>query len=296
MASIKEVRERITSVSSTQQITKAMKMVAAAKLKRAQDAINQMRPYAKKLTSILDKVSAGLVGTEVVNEYATERTIKKVLIVAITSDRGLCGAFNSSVFKGVNALIADKYADLDLDNDITILSIGKKADEFFVKRNYNVISDYALLFGALSFEKASKATDFVMNGFIKGDFDAVEVVFNESKNVATQIIHQDQFLPMVVSSSSLEDETANIVDYIFEPTKEELVSDLIPTSLKVTLYKAVLESNAAEHGARMTAMDKATDNAGEMLKELKLQYNRSRQASITNEILEIVGGAEALSN
>lgn len=294
MASIKEVRERIVSVKSTQQITKAMKMVAAAKLRRAQDSIIQMRPYAEKLNSILQNVSSSLEGTSLSNEYAQEREVKKVLIIAITSDRGLCGAFNSSVFKGVNALIAEKYADMDLNESVTILPIGKKAQEYYVKRDYNVISDFTGVFANLSFEAVRKAAEYAMESFTSEEYDTVEVVYNEFKNVATQILRKEQFLPMVEAES--EGEVSADVDYIFEPSKEYIVKDLIPTSLKVQLYKAVLESNASEHGARMTAMDKATDNAGELLKELKLQYNRSRQAAITTEILEIVGGAEALAN
>ena len=295
MASIKEVRERITGVNSTQQITKAMKMVAAAKLRRAQDAIIQMRPYAEKLNTILHNVSDSLEGSDVVNEYAAVREVKNVLLIAVTSDRGLCGAFNSSVFKGANALLETKYPNLDQQANLTVLAIGKKALEFYQKREYNVIGDYSTMFTNLSFDKAKKAAEFAMDSFLDGEYDAVELVYNEFKNVATQLVRKEQFLPMEKKENNSEELMTSDVEYIFEPSKKELVKSLIPTSLKIQVYKAILESNASEHGARMTAMGKATDNAGEMLKELKLLYNRSRQAAITTEILEIVGGAEALS-
>jgi len=276
-------------VQSTQQITKAMKMVAAAKLRRAQDSIIQMRPYAQKLDSILVGVSASLDTEE--NVFSEEREISSVLIIAITSDRGLCGPFNANVYKATNTLIADKYADQFKEGGVTIMPIGKKALDYFGKREFNVEAKFGELFGRLNFGEAIKAAVFAMTAFENKKFDAVEIVYNEFKNVATQVMCTEQFLPIV----SKEGENAVVNnDYIYQPNQDTLVEHLIPTSLKIKLYKALLESNASEHGARMTAMDKATDNAGDMLKELKLKYNQTRQAAITNEILEIVAGAEAL--
>ncbi len=289
MANLKEVKTRISSVQSTQQITKAMKMVAAAKLRRAQDRIIQMRPYAQKLDGILVGVSASLDTEE--NVFSDEREVSSVLIIAVTSDRGLCGPFNSNVFKATNALIADKYADQFKEGGVTIMPIGKKALDYFSKRDFIVEKKFGELFGKLSFDEAMKAAEFAMKAFENKNFDAVEIVYNEFKNVATQIMCTEQFLPI----ASTEQESATVVnDYIYQPGQDSLVEHLIPTSLKIKLYKALLESNASEHGARMTAMDKATDNAGDLLKELKLKYNQTRQAAITNEILEIVAGAEAL--
>lgn len=291
MANLKEVKSRIQSVSSTQQITSAMKMVAAAKLRRAQDKILQMRPYSEKLTSILQNVSANLAGS-VENKYAEEREASKVLLVVISSDRGLCGAFNNNVFKETVKLINSKYSYEKKTGGVYILPIGKKSFEYFKKRGYQVISDYAGIFGDLNFDNAREAAEFAMNGFAGGEFDKVDLIYNEFKNVATQILRTEQFLPVVQSDDEIE---AAGTEYIYEPSVEYVVQDLIPKSLKIQFYKAILESNASEHGARMTAMDQATDNAGEMLKELKLMYNRTRQAAITKEILEIVGGAEALA-
>ncbi len=289
MANLKEVKTRISSVQSTQQITKAMKMVAAAKLRRAQDSIIQMRPYAQKLDSILVGVSASLDTEE--NVFSEEREVNSVLIIAITSDRGLCGPFNSNVFKATTTLIADKYANQFKEGGVTIMPIGKKALDYFGKREFNVERKFGELFGRLSFDEAMKAAEFAMKAFEDKKFDTVEIVYNEFKNVATQIMCTDQFLPIV----SNEEEGSSVNnDYIYQPNQDTLVEHLIPTSLKIKLYKALLESNASEHGARMTAMDKATENAGDLLKELKLKYNQTRQAAITNEILEIVAGAEAL--
>lgn len=293
MANLKEVRTRIQSVKSTQQITKAMKMVAASKLRRAQDAILQMRPYVKKLYGILENAAASLDG-EQQSSYSIERDVDKVLITIITSDRGLCGAFNTNVIKAALTLIDDKYKEQERNNKLWILPIGKKAFEFFHKRGYQVIDDYYEIFGDLSFDKAKEAAEFAMHGFLNEDFDAVELVYNEFKNVATQILRTEQFLPIV--NEEAEEQTDNSTDYIFEPSVEFIVEEMIPRTLKVQFYKAILESNASEHGARMTAMDQATENAGELLNDLKLIYNRTRQAAITNEILEIVGGAEALGN
>ena len=290
MANLKEVKARIQSVTSTQQITKAMKMVAAAKLRRAQDSIIQLRPYSQKLTAILQNVSSGL-GEDDENAYGTVREEKNVLIIPITSDKGLCGGFNSNIFKTTAQLIADKYqGQLDQGN-VTILPIGKRSLEFYKKRGFNVHADFSTLFTGLSFELVKKAAEYAMSEFEKGTYDKVEIVYNEFKNVATQILISEQFLPI---EAKVEKANEVATDYIYSPSKEVILEELIPKSLKIQLYKAVLESNASEHGARMTAMNKATENAGELLKELKLTYNRTRQAAITTEILEIVAGAEAL--
>lgn len=290
MASLKEVKSRITSVTSTQQITKAMKMVAAAKLRRSQDKIMQMRPFAKKLSYLLQNLSAS--GNEGQNWYNATREEKKILIVAVTSDRGLCGSFNTSVIKSIVKLVQDKYQTQFNQGQVTILPIGKKAFEFFGKRTYKLKNEYSTIMTALSFEKISEAAEYMMDSFKKGEYDKIEIVYNEFKNVATQVLRTEQFLPVVAAES----EKAVDTDYIYQPNREEIVIGLIPKSLKVQLFKAVLDSNAAENGARMTAMDKATENAGEMLKDLKLTYNRTRQAAITKEILEIVAGAEALKS
>ena len=292
MANLKEVRNRIDSISSTQQITKAMKMVAAAKLKRAQDNIIQLRPYAQKLGEILKNVtSSASEGAETV--YSTVRPVEKVLIVVVTSDRGLCGGFNSSILKTVSNLINSKYKAQNEAGDLELLPVGKKGLEFFERRNFKMITDYSTLFGRLSFDNVKEAAEFAMNAFEEGVYDEITIVYNEFKNVAMQIIRTEQFLPIVEVEK--EDKISSNVDYLFEPSQDFIVKELIPKSLKIQFFRALLESNASEHGARMTAMDKATENAGEMLKDLKLVYNRTRQAAITTEILEIVGGAEALA-
>jgi F-type H+-transporting ATPase subunit gamma len=292
MPSLKEVRNRIVSVNSTQQITKAMKMVSAAKLRRATDAITQMRPYSQKLSEMIATVSANAEGAKD-NPYTKVREVKNVLIIAVTSDRGLCGAFNANVGKAVLNLINDKYAAQQSAGNVEIMAIGKKGGEYLSRRGYNVNNKFTDVFTRLSFAAVREAAESAMTGFVEGKYDAVEVVYNEFKNVATQILQTEQLLPIVEKKE--EKVKASTVDYIFEPSEEEIINELIPKALKLQVYKAVLESNASEHGARMTAMDKATDNAGELLKALKLEYNRSRQAAITKEILEIVGGAEALA-
>lgn len=294
MANLKEVKGRITSVISTQQITKAMKMVAAAKLRRSQDRITQMRPFAQKLSSILQNLSSAQGDNSNDAWYSQIREEKKVLIVAISSDRGLCGSFNSSVFKGVLRLISEKYQTQSDKGNVTILPIGRKAFEFFGKRKIEMVSEYSNLFSNLTFEQASKVAEFLMNEFQAGRYDKIEIVYNEFKNVATQILRTEQFLPVVAQAE--EGKKASEIDYIYQPDREEIITGLIPKSLKVQLFKGLLDSNASENGARMTAMDKATENAGELLKELKLTYNRTRQAAITKEILEIVAGAEALKS
>jgi F-type H+-transporting ATPase subunit gamma len=287
MANLKEVKERINSVSSTQQITKAMKMVAAAKLRRAQDKIVQMRPYSQKLTSILNNISSGAEGsTDIV--YAEERDVSNLLIVAITSDKGLCGAFNSNILKASMALIEENK-----DKQITVMPVGKKALDYFKKRSFPLISDYSKLFEDVSFDPVKEAAEHVMASFVSGKFDKVLLVYNEFKNVATQEVIKEQFLP--ISKIEQEDGASrSSQEYLVEPSREYIIEELVPNSLKIQFYKAILDSNASEHGARMTAMSKATDNAAELLKELKLVYNRTRQAAITNEILEIVAGANAL--
>jgi len=295
MASLKEVRGRITSVSSTQQITKAMKMVAAAKLRRAQDSIMRMRPYAQRLSGILTNLSSMAEGA-VTNPYAEKREANKVLIIAVTSDRGLAGAFNSNIIKAVNTLVNGQYRSQFEAGNVTILTIGRKGFDAFRKRGYNVIGDYSNTFTNLSFDTVRIAAERAMAGFVAGEFDKVDLIYNEFRNVATQIVRHEQFLPIEEKAAEEADAEMSLIDYTFEPSKEQIVEELIPKSLKIQVYKAVLESNASEHGARMTAMDKATENAGELLKELKLTYNRTRQAAITKEILEIVGGAEALAS
>lgn len=288
MANLKEVKERIGSVSSTQQITKAMKMVAAAKLRKAQDRITQLRPYSEKLTALLANVSSG--SDEGMDTYSQEREVKNVLVVPVTSDRGLCGAFNSNIFKGVRAYLE---SDELQGATVSVLPVGKKSYDFFKKSSYSLVDGFWEVFGDLTFDNVRAAAEYAMESYENGTYDRVVLVYNEFKNVATQIIRTEQFLP-VVQNATEEASTTN-TDYIYEPSKDFIVEELIPKSLKIQFYKAVLESNASEHGARMTAMGKATDNAGELLKELKLTYNRTRQAAITKEILEIVGGAEALA-
>jgi len=294
MASLKEVRSRISSVSSTQQITKAMKMVAAAKLRRAQDNIIQMRPYAQKLSEMLGTVSAG---ADVASEspYKAVRPIERVLVIVITSDRGLCGAFNTNVLKAALTRITEQYAAQQSRGNVEIMAIGKKGAEAFARRGFKVNRDFVDSFSKLSFTNVRLAAESAMESFVAGRYDVVEVVYNEFRNVTTQIVRSVQMLPIVSTAVTPTNTAASNVNYIFEPSEEEIIAELIPKSLKIQLYKAVLESNASEHGARMTAMEKATENAGELLKELRLMYNRTRQAAITKEILEIVGGAEALA-
>ncbi len=292
MANLKEVRNRISSVQSTQQITKAMKMVSAAKLKRATNAILALRPYATKLKDILGNLSSSLEGAS--SPFIEEREPNKVLIVVISSNRGLAGAFNMNVIKTANQLIAEKYSDQLHKGSVSIISIGKKSQDFFEKRNFNVIGNNNEVFADLSFENVSLISTSIMEGFEKGEFDRVELIYNRFKNAAVQILTTEQLLPLPKSEDQ-ENVSINAIDYILEPSKEEIVTQLIPKSIKTQLYKAVLDSHASEHGARMTAMDKATDNAGELLKALKLSYNQARQAAITTELTEIVSGAAALN-
>lgn len=292
MANLKEVRIRISSVQSTQQITKAMKMVSAAKLKRATNAIVQLRPYATKLKDILGNLSSSLEGAS--SPFTQEREPNKVLLVVVTSNRGLAGAFNMNVIKATNNLMADKYSEQLKNGKVSIVGIGKKGQDFYEKRNYNVIGNNNEVYTALTFENVTKITEAIMSAFEKGDFDRVEVVYNRFKNAAVQILTTEQLLPLPKSEAAEAVTTSNI-DYILEPNQEEIVNQLIPKSIKIQLYKAVLDSHASEHGARMTSMDKATENAGDLLKALKLAYNQARQAAITTELTEIVSGAAALN-
>jgi F-type H+-transporting ATPase subunit gamma len=294
MANLKEVKSRISSVISTQQITKAMKMVAAAKLRKSQERITQMRPFAQKLSAILTNLSAAQSGGDTDNWYSQVREEKNILIVVVSSDRGLCGSFNSNVFKGVTKLIQDKYEAQYNAGTITVLPLGRKANDFFSKKKVSSINAYVDLFQDLTFERVTEIANYIMKSFKDGKYDKVEVVYNEFRNVATQILQVEQMLP--VRAPQAENTKAAEIDFIYQPDQEEIVSGLIPKSLTIQLFKAVLDSNASENGARMTAMDKATDNAGELLKSLRLSYNRTRQAAITTEILEIVAGAEALKS
>ena len=286
MANLKEIRSRISSVKSTMQITSAMKMVSAAKLKKAQDAITAMRPYANKLTELLQSLSATL-DADSGSKFAENREVNRVLVVAITSNRGLCGAFNSNIIKEVNRLAADTYTGKQVD----LVTIGKKGNDILSKK-FEIVTNNNEVFDDLTFEQVAVVAEQLMNLFEEGRYDKIALVYNKFKNAGTQIVMTEQFLPIVPVS---QENTTN-VDYIFEPEKAEIVKTLIPKSLKTQLYKAVRDSFASEHGARMTAMHKATDNAGELKDALTLTYNKARQAAITNEILEIVGGAEALNN
>ncbi len=291
MANLKEVRLRIVSVSSTQQITKAMKMVSAAKLRRAQNAITQLRPYANKLRDILENLSSTLESGSG-GQFAQVRPVEKVLIVAVTSNRGLAGAFNANIIRQVNKIIHEQYSAQANAGNVKVLSIGKKASDFYSKNNSLYNGNHNEVYADLRFDVVAPIAEKIMNDFALGQYDKVLVVYNQFKNAAVQIVQVEQMLPLQPSESNSQS-TNN--DYIFEPSKQEIILDLIPKSIKTQLYKAVLDSNASEHGARMTAMSKATDNAGELIKELKLTYNKARQAAITNEILEIVAGAEALN-
>lgn len=271
-----------------------MKMVSAAKLRRAQDAIIQMRPYAGKLKEILSNVTSS-VPASAGGVFAKEKPVKKVLLVVITSNRGLCGAFNSNVIKLASRTANEKYAEQKKAGNIQVLAIGKKGADFFKRNNYKIFSNRSELFDGLNYERTSAVAETIMKEFTAGSFDAVEIFYNQFKNAASQVLSQEQYLPV---TKPAQDKTSkkSTIDYIYEPDMEEIVKDLIPKALRIQLYKALLDSNASEHGARMTAMHKATDNANEILRDLRLTYNKARQATITKEILEIVGGAEALKN
>ena len=291
MANLKEIRTRLNSVKSTKQITSAMKMVAAAKLRKAQDKILRLRPYAGKLHEILLDVSARLEETEDTGSFSRQSDPEKVLLIVITSNRGLCGAFNSNVIKESVRIINEHYSEQAESGTLKIMTIGKKASDYFRKSQYEIVEDHSPVFDELTFDNVNKIASGVMNNFLDGEYDRVEFVYNQFKNAAVQILTHEQFLPV----QKVEEETSTSGgDYIYEPTREEIIEELIPKTLKVQFYKAVLDSFVAEHGARMTAMHMATDNATELIRDLTLEYNKARQASITNEILEVVSGAEAL--
>ena len=285
MANLKEIRNRIASVSSTMQITSAMKMVSAAKLKKAQDAITAMRPYSDKLTELIQNLSGAIDG-DTPNPYTQERPVEKVLLIAITSNRGLCGGFNSNIIKAVNQYVAERP-----QQSIELVTLGKKGDDILSKSHTVKTNDNGI-FDDLTFANASTIASDAMERFANKEYDKVEVIYNRFKNAATQVVTTETLLPIVAS----QEENNETTDYIFEPTQEEIVNELLPKSIKMQLFKALRDSFASEHGARMTAMHKATDNATELRDQLKLTYNKARQAAITNEILEIVGGAEALNN
>jgi F-type H+-transporting ATPase subunit gamma len=291
MPSLKEVRSRIGSVVSTQQITKAMKMVAAAKLRRAQDAIVRLRPYSTKLQEIMQNVSGSVDASEG-GVYAKQRPAQKILLVAVCSNRGLAGPFNANILRTVNKLVRADYAEQAAAGRVKVLCVGKKASDFYSKQKGLFLKQFNSLYDQPDFEHAAPVAEEMMNGFAAGDFDRVVLVYNQFKNAAVQYVQVEQLLPIAPPAQKAAKKRST--DYIFEPDREAILRDLIPRALKIQFYKAVLDSFASEHGARMTAMSKATDNAQELLRELRLQYNKARQAAITNEILEIVGGAEAL--
>jgi len=293
-ANLKEVRLRIASVKSTTQITKAMKMVSAAKLRRATDRIVQIRPYADQLNKVLQNIAANL-GEEMNTSFAAQRPVHKVLIVVITSDKGLCGGFNANTIKLTKVLLKDKYADLAAKGKVDILTVGKKGYDAFKASKVKVNNDFGHLFSGLSFESTSKAAEYIMYTFEQKEYDVVEVVYGQFKNAATQVPTIEQFLPIqtaVVANGS----SKTKADYTFEPAQDQILKELVPKILKTQFFRYLLDSNASEHGARMTAMDKATENANELLKSLNIMYNRARQAAITTELTEIVSGAAALSN
>lgn len=289
MPNLKDIRNRITSVGSTMQITSAMKLVSAAKLKRATDSIVQLRPYADKLRELLQNVSSTL-EAEVGGALTEEREVNKVLLVVINSNRGLCGGYNSSIIKKVNALLAGELAG----KEVELLTIGKKANDTFSKTQ-TIYKNASSIWDNLNFADVAEIADDLVAKFEEGQYDQIRIIYNQFQNAAVQIVQNEQFLPVVLDKTEDEANNSAELDYIFNPSKEEILKDLIPQTLKTQLFKAVLDANASEHGARMTAMHKATDNASELQKNLKIQYNKARQAAITNEILEIVGGAEALN-
>jgi F-type H+-transporting ATPase subunit gamma len=289
---LKEVRIRIKSVQSTQQITKAMKMVSAAKLRRAQDAITQMRPYAEKLQEMLGNIIGSAEG-DVAGALSKVRPVEKVLIIAVSSDRGLCGGFNSNIWKQIRTAMAEKYSEQAAKGNVHVLPLGKKIYEQIGRANITMIDDFWTIYSDLTFNNIKKAAEFARNAFINKEYDRIDIVYNQFKNAGTQLIVSEQHLPIVTAEHSEAKATNN--DFIFEPNQEVLITELMPKILNTQLYKAVLDSNASEHGARMTAMDKATENAEGLLKDLKISYNRARQAAITTELTEIVSGAAALN-
>ena len=294
MANLKAIRVRLSSVKSTRQITSAMKMVAAAKLRKAQDAIVQLRPYASKLNEIQAGLSAALRDTEIENIYAERKTIKgKVLIVLVTSNKGLCGAFNANVIRDARRLMTEKYAEQMRKGDLWFMPVGKKGNDALKKMKCNILEDHSDLYTGLSFERVAKVADRLTELYLTGEFDTIELVFNQFRNAAVQRLTEEVYLPITVADTG--SEGAVSTDYIYEPDQVSIVSELIPKTLRIKLYKALLDSFAAEHGARMTAMHQATDNATDLIRDLTLQYNKARQAAITNQLLEVVSGAEALN-
>lgn len=291
MGSLKEIRKRRSSIKSTRQITSAMKMVAAARLRRAQDRIVRLRPYATKLHSLLVGISLGLEKEEVESPYSRFSENEKVLLIVITSNRGLCGSFNMNVIKQTMETIEKKYTEQYNNNSLWLMTIGRKAYDYFSKRDYQILEDNSDIFDDLTFENSSVIAGRVMESFLSKEFDRVEFIYNRFKNAAVQILSYEVFLPLEKPG----DEESENIDYIFEPSQEEIITELIPKTLKIQFYSTVLDSYVAEHGARMTAMHMATDNATELIRELNLEYNKARQASITNQILEVVNGAEAMS-
>ncbi len=292
MANLKAIRIRISSVKSTRQITSAMKMVSAAKLRKAQDKIVQLKPYVSKLQEILSGLTQSLGEKDVENVFARNTEPEKILLVVITSNRGLCGAFNANVIKETRRVIAEKYPGQYNKGNVTLLTIGKKGYDYFRKLNLKMLPERNALFNSLSFENVVTVAEDLMNSFVAGEYDRIEIIYNQFKNAAVQYLTNETFLPL--SADPPDDKIIQVTDYIYEPSGEEIVKELIPKSLKIQFYKAVLDSFVAEHGARMTAMHKATDNATTMIRDLTLQYNKARQAAITNQILEVVSGAEAL--
>jgi len=292
MANLKAIRIRIISVKSTKQITSAMKMVSAAKLRKAQDKIVRLRPYANKLHEILVGLSQSLADSEIENVYGRISPVEKVLIVVITSNRGLCGGFNANVIKEARRIISERYYDQYKNGNLKLLTIGKKGFDYFRKQSVKMLPEQNGLLHDLTFDNVANVAEMVMTSFTSGEFDRVELIYNQFKNAAVQNLTNESFLP--VETAPVNPANNILTDYIYEPDKEDIIKDLIPKSLKLQFYKAVLDSFVAEHGARMTAMHKATDNATSMIKDLTLQYNKARQAAITNQILEVVSGAEAL--
>jgi F-type H+-transporting ATPase subunit gamma len=292
MANLKIIRIRIASVKSTRQITSAMKMVSAAKLRRAQDKIVKLRPYAGKLHEILVGLTQSLVDSDDDNIYGRKSAPEKILLVIITSNRGLCGGFNANVIRETRRVVTEKYMDQYKNGNLWFVPIGKKGHDFIKRQKLNILEENNKLFNSLTFENTALVASRIMDAFVKGKFDKVEIIYNQFKNAAVQNLTTEAFLP--VESKPTDGKVQVSIDYIYEPTKKEIVKELIPKSLKIQFYKAVLDSFVAEHGARMTAMHKATDNASQLIKDLTLQYNKARQASITNQILEVVSGAEAL--
>lgn len=292
MANLKEIRSRINTVKNTQQVTKAMKMVSAAKLRKAQERMHQLRPYTQKMKEIIENVVSALNVEEIPSNLVEKRPVKNVLLVVVASNRGLCGPFNANIFKHAVQTVQDNHADLLKSGNVHVLAIGKKTYEYFAKRKFNMVENQNFdVYANLSFDSVNAVTEKVFKGFTSGEFDQVYLVFNEFRNVMAQNKIAEPFLPLTITKTEAK---TTSTDYIFEPGREQILVDLIPNSLRLRLFRAVLDSNAAEQGARMVAMDKATENAGALLKELKLKYNKARQAAITKEILEIAAGADAL--